>query len=59
MVKTIHCKDVGFDCDGVVTADREEKVIQMAAEHAKTAHGVTGLAKEMVEKVKAVILDDP
>lgn len=58
MGKTIHCKDVGFDCDGVVRAASEEEVLQLAAEHAKTVHGVTELTSEMVEKVKSVIRDE-
>ena len=59
MGKAIHCKDVGFECDGVVRAGSEEEVLQMAAEHARTVHGVTELTSEMVEKVKSVIRDDP
>ena len=58
MAKVIHCKDVGFDCEGVVRADSEEQVLQMAAEHAKAEHGVTELTDEMVAKVKAVIRDE-
>ena len=58
MAKVIHCKDVGFDCEGVVRADSEEEVLQLAAEHAKSAHGITELTIEMVEKVKSVIRDD-
>jgi len=58
MAKVIHCKDVGFDCEGVVRADSEEEVLQLAAEHAKSAHGITELTNEMVEKVKSVIRDD-
>ena len=58
MAKTIHCKDVGFDCEGIVQAESEEKVLQMAAEHAKTAHGISELTNEMIEKVKSVIRDE-
>ena len=58
MAKTIHCKDVGFDCEGIVQAESEEKVLQMAAEHAKTAHGISELTDEMVDKVKSVIRDE-
>ena len=58
MGKAIHCKDVGFDCDGVVRAGSEEEVLQLAAEHAKTIHGVTELTSEMVEKVKSAISDE-
>lgn len=59
MGKAIHCKDVGFDCDGVVRGGSEEEVMQLAAEHAKSVHGVTELTSEMVEKVQSVIRDDP
>ena len=58
MAKVIHCKDVGFDCEGVVRADSEEQVLQLAAEHAKSEHGVAELTDEMVAKVKAVIRDE-
>ena len=59
MGKTIHCKDVGFDCETVVRAGGEEEVLQLAAEHAKSVHGVGKLTSEMVEKVKSVIRDEP
>ena len=58
MAKTIHCKDVGFDCEGIVQAESEEKVLQMAAEHAKTAHGISELTDDMINKVKSVIRDE-
>ena len=57
MEKVIHCKDVGFDCEGVVRANSDQEVMKLAAEHAKSAHGVTELTNEMVEKVKSVIRD--
>ena len=59
MAKTIHCMDVGFDCDGVVRAGSEEEVLQMAAEHAKSVHGVAELTDDMVVKVRSVIRDEP
>ena len=59
MGKAIHCKDVGFDCDGVVRAGSEEEVLQLAAEHAQSVHGVTELTSEMIEKVQSVIRDEP
>ena len=57
MEKVIYCKDVGFDCEGVVRANSDQEVMQLAAEHAKSVHGVTELTSEMVEKVKSVIRD--
>jgi predicted small metal-binding protein len=58
MEKAIHCKDVGFDCEGIVRANSDQEVMQLAAEHAKSVHGVTELTTEMVEKVKSVIRDE-
>lgn len=58
MAKVIHCKDVGFECEGVVKADSEEEVLKMAAEHAKKVHGVSQLTDEMVQKVKSIIRDE-
>lgn len=55
MTKVIRCKDVGFDCPGVIRAPSEEEALRMAAEHAKTAHGVTQLTPEIVSKVKSVM----
>ena len=58
MAKVINCKDVGFDCEGVCRAETEEEVIQMAAAHAKEAHGIQDITPEIVEKVKAAIRDE-
>lgn len=58
MAKVIHCEDVGFDCPEVVRADSEEEALRIAAEHARTAHGLHELTPEVVAKVKAVIRDE-
>ena len=58
MAKVIRCSDVGFDCEGVVRADTEEEVLQMAAEHAKSVHGITELTDDIVAKGKSVIVDE-
>ncbi|WP_082331928.1 DUF1059 domain-containing protein [Mangrovimonas xylaniphaga] len=55
MEKTIKCRDVGFDCDGVIKASSEEEALKMAAEHAKTVHGLTEITPEVVEKIKSVM----
>lgn len=41
MTKELHCRDVGPDCDAVVTAENDEDVLAQVAEHAKTVHGMT------------------
>jgi predicted small metal-binding protein len=55
MAKVINCKDVGFDCEGVVRAETAEEALQMAAAHAKEVHGIQEITADIVEKVKAVM----
>ncbi len=59
MAKVVHCRDVGFDCDGVVRAETEEAALKKVAEHARTAHGLEQVSPEVVEKVKSVMRDEP
>jgi len=41
MTKELHCRDIGFDCNAVVTAKSEEEIVAQAAEHARTVHAMT------------------
>ncbi len=56
--KVIHCRDVGFDCEGVVSADTDEAVIALAVQHAAEVHGVTEVTPEIAEAVQAAIRDE-
>ncbi|HZY79720.1 MAG TPA: DUF1059 domain-containing protein [Cyclobacteriaceae bacterium] len=55
MGKVIRCRDVGFDCNGVIKAKTEQEALTMAAEHAKTVHGVKEVTPEIVKKIKEVM----
>ena len=55
MTMIVQCKDVGFECEGVVKAETEEELLKQVAEHAKTVHGLEEVTEEVVEKVKSVI----
>ncbi|HZY37025.1 MAG TPA: DUF1059 domain-containing protein [Mucilaginibacter sp.] len=56
-MKTLACADAGFTCDAVVTAETEEEVLTIAAEHAQAVHGVT-VTPEMAEQIKTLIKDE-
>ena len=58
MTKVVHCRDVGFDCDGVVRAETEQEVLAKVAQHAQEVHGLTEVTEEVVAKVKAVIREE-
>lgn len=58
MLKVLHCRDVGFDCEAVVKAETEEEVLRQAAEHAQSVHGLTEITDEVVQKVRAAIHEE-
>ena len=55
MAKVVNCRDIGFDCDGVVKADTEEVTMKLVAEHAEKVHGLTEITPEIAAKVKSVM----
>jgi len=58
MAKVLRCRDVGFDCDGMIRAETEEEILKKAAEHAQTVHNLKEISEEVVEKVRAAIRDE-
>jgi len=40
MTKELHCRDLGFDCDAVVTAETEDEIITQVAAHGHSAHDI-------------------
>ncbi|MFW2368785.1 MAG: DUF1059 domain-containing protein [Desulforhopalus sp.] len=58
MSLTVHCRDVGFDCDGIVKAENEEDLLQQVTEHAQTTHGLEKVTDDIVAKVKSVIREE-
>jgi predicted small metal-binding protein len=55
--KTLHCRDAGFDCEGVIEAATEEEILSQAAEHAQAAHNVQ-VTSELAEQLKALTKDE-
>jgi predicted small metal-binding protein len=58
MTKVVKCRDVGFDCDGVIKAETQEEALQLVAEHAKSTHNMEEVNQEVVEKVLSVMQDE-
>lgn len=56
-MKTLHCSDAGFDCQGVIRANSEQEVLTQASKHAKDVHGVT-VTPELAAQLKTLIKDD-
>ncbi|CAN5154027.1 MAG: DUF1059 domain-containing protein [Chloroflexia bacterium] len=58
MAKVLHCRDVGFDCEGVISGDTEDDVMTQAAEHARTAHDMDDITPETAEQIRSKIRDE-
>jgi len=58
VAKVLNCRDVGFDCEGVIRAETEDEVMQQAAAHARDAHGLDQITSEVAEQIRAQIRDE-
>jgi len=58
MAKVVRCRDVGFDCDGVVRAETEEEALKQVSAHAKAVRHIQTVPPEAVDKVKIVMHDE-
>ena len=56
-MKTLSCRDAGFDCEGKLRAESEEEILRQAAEHARTEHNVQ-VTPELAEQIKTLIKDE-
>lgn len=56
-MKTINCREAGFDCDYIVKGETEEEVLKNGMEHAKREHTMNeeDITPEMKEKIKGLI----
>jgi len=62
VTKELHCRDVGFDCDAVVTGENEEEILVQVVDHARVVHGLTDEQlgdPALVETVIQQIHDQP
>jgi predicted small metal-binding protein len=56
-MKTLECREVGYDCGYKVRAATEEEVLKLAAEHARTVHNME-VTPDIAEKVKTLIKEE-
>ena len=56
-MKTLHCRDAGFDCDKEIHAETEEAVLAQAAEHASQVHNVK-VTPEMADQIRGLIKEE-
>jgi predicted small metal-binding protein len=56
-MKTVICREAGFDCDHVVKGETEEEVMKNGAEHAVKVHGMKeeDMTPELKQKIKGLI----
>ena len=56
-MKELNCKDVGFDCEGVIHGESEDDVMAQAAVHARDAHGLETIDDDTGLAIRAQIHD--
>lgn len=56
-MKTLNCRDAGFDCEGKIQAESEEEILSQAAEHARAEHN-TEVTPELADQLRTLIKDE-
>ena len=59
MAKILRCREVGVDCDFEARGATEQEVLDKAAEHGRTAHGIQELTAELLMLVLGSIREEP
>lgn len=56
-MKTLSCREAGFDCDYVVKGETEEDIFKNGGEHAMNDHGMKpeDITLEFKEKLRGLI----
>ena len=57
MAKVLRCGDLMPGCNAVIEGKDEAEVMAKGAEHAKSAHNMTSIPPNMIDKVKGAIKD--
>lgn len=56
-MKTLNCRDAGFDCNVQIKAETDEEILAQAANHAQAVHGIT-VTPELAEGLKTLIREE-
>lgn len=56
-MKQFACSNVVAGCDGVVTGQTEDEVVDAAARHAADAHGMTDVPDDVVTQIRSSITE--
>ena len=56
-MKSLSCREAGFDCDYVVKGETEEEIFRNGGQHAMKEHGMKeeDLTSEFKEKLRGLI----
>ena len=55
MAKELRCRDLGIECDAVMREETEEEVLEKAALHVLSAHGLELRDPQMLKQLRSVI----
>ncbi len=56
-MKTFACSSLVPDCNAVLTAETDEKLIEQASIHAREVHGMAALPQEMIGRIRQLIVN--
>ena len=58
MTKVLKCNDLNPGCTFEARGNTDEDVLKTAAEHAKTAHNMEEIPRDVLDKARSAIRDE-
>lgn len=58
MAKMLSCREMGKECDFVARGKTVDEVLDIAANHAKTVHGITDMPAELIVKARSLVREE-
>lgn len=57
MARELRCRDVGFDCEGVIQGENDDEVMRQASEHGRQTHNLkdSDMTPDLMQKIKGAI----
>ena len=54
-MKSVKCRDVGVNCDHVITGTNEQEILAKAAKHGREQHNIKELTDDLKVKIRTNI----
>ncbi len=56
-MKVFACKNMGMNCNATISAQTEDKLVELVSIHARDVHGMTELPQDIIGKIRQMFVN--